>query len=495
VRRSGIRFNADAHPEIALLQVYDGHKKMLGRVPLALADVVVDHNQHVRFAVGYNNDNALAAMWRRDPEAEWTTFQLPGFRAESVIPRSFTADDRGVLFTGVAEGESIEALYHLDPETAAVERLYQHPEADIAGVVLDLQRESVIGVSVQSDKLEYHWLKPDDPAVHVYRMLQRAFAGKSVRITSLTRDGNLAVVFVYSDVNPGDYYLFEIQSKKATHLQTTRSWVDPGLMRPKEPIVVEAKDGVRLNGYLTRPRDGDGPFPLIVLPHGGPHGIRDHWNFDSEVQLLANRGYGVLQINFRGSGGYGMDFVEAGYGEWGGLMQDDITDATRWAIQNGITRADSICIFGASYGGYAALMGVVREPDLYRCAIGHAGVYDLPLMLKEGDTQRFKIGRALLEQILGEDQELLRRRSPVYNAELIEAPVLLIHGKEDWRADYEHAVRMDNALRKAGKSVEFLSLEKEGHGVYDEQTRQETYTRILEFLDRHLGAGAGPSPL
>jgi dipeptidyl aminopeptidase/acylaminoacyl peptidase len=256
-------------------------------------------------------------------------------------------------------------------------------------------------------------------------------------------------------------------------------------MRPKEAIALKARDGLELHGYVTRPA-GDGPHPLVVLPHGGPHGVRDSWEYDPEVQLLAIRGYAVLQVNFRGSGGYGTDFETAGYGEWGAKMQDDLTDATRWAIEQKIAPADRICIYGASYGGYAALMGAAREPDLYRCAIGYAGVYDLPLMWESGDTPDSNFGRAYLERVIGSDTATLRARSPVYNAQSIKAPVLLIHGKEDGRVDYQHAKRMRAALEEHQKKVEWLALGGEGHGIYDEDSRREVYERILQFLDANL---------
>jgi dipeptidyl aminopeptidase/acylaminoacyl peptidase len=224
----------------------------------------------------------------------------------------------------------------------------------------------------------------------------------------------------------------------------------------------------------------------VVMPHGGPHGVRDWWEFDWEVQLLANRGYAVLQVNFRGSGGYGRDFEAAGYGEWGAKMQDDVTDATRWAIEQKIAPADRTCIYGISYGGFAALMGAAREPELYRCAIGYAGVYDLELMWESGDVPDSRRGRAYLERVLGTDVAKLRAQSPVHNAQNIKAPVLLIHGKADGRADYEHAQRMKAALEKNNKKVEWLSLGREGHGIYDENTRREVYERILQFLDANL---------
>jgi dipeptidyl aminopeptidase/acylaminoacyl peptidase len=295
-------------------------------------------------------------------------------------------------------------------------------------------------------------------------------------------------VFVYSDKNPGDYYLFDTQQKKANFLRSTRSWIDIEQMRPMQPIDLVARDGLKLHGYLTQPAD-ECPHPLVVLPHGGPHGVRDVWGFDWEVQLLASRGYAVLQINFRGSDGYGMDFEAAGYRQWGASMQDDLTDATRWAIEQGVTTAERICIYGASYGGYAAMMGAAREPRLYRCAIGYVGVYDLQLMYESGDIPDSRSGIAYLNRVLGDDQADLRARSPVHLASQIEVPVLLIHGKEDWRADYKQAKRMKAALDAQDKSVDWMALSREGHGVYDEETRREVYERILTFLDRHLSKG------
>jgi len=332
-------------------------------------------------------------------------------------------------------------------------------------------------------------LLPDHPATKLRQALQKAFEGNEVRFISRSADGSRAIIFVSSDVAPGEFLLFDTQTKKADMLRAARKWVDLNKMRPKESIELKARDGLTLHGYLTRPA-GPGPHPLIVLPHGGPHGIRDTWHFDDEVQLFANRGYAVLQVNYRGSGGYGMDFEAAGYRQWGASMQDDLTDATRWAIDQKVTTVDRICIYGASYGGYAALMGAAREPKLYRCAIGYAGVYDLQLMYESGDVPNSKSGLGYLNMVLGDNPADLRARSPVARVQEIEAPVLLIHGKEDWRADYKQATRMRTALEKAGKRVEWMSLRGEGHGAYDDDTRLEVYQRMLAFLDKHMGAAA-----
>ncbi len=487
-QRDGIflRQDLDAHPRVARLDVYDGDKQPLHGIPLASAGVLVDQADQVRFGIGPNESGELAVVWKPEPNADWERFDLPGLRESSVVPRAFSPDNRSVFLTGVAEGESLNALYRLDLASATLERLFKHDDAEVEAVVTDLTETEVVGVRVHADKPEYYWLDKNHPAALLHRMLQQAFSGKAVEITSTTDDGRLAVVFVYSDVNPGDYYLFDTETNNADFLYGARRWVDPRRMRPKEPIVVESRDGLSLHGYLTRPYDDAGPYPLIVLPHGGPYNVRDRWHFDWEVQLLASRGYAILQVNFRGSDGYGMDFADAGIREWGGTMQDDLTDATRWAIDEGIAQDGNICLFGGSYGGYAAMMGAVREPDLYACAIGHAGIYDLKLMFETGDIPTWRVGRAYLERVLGGDEELLRERSPVHNAERIKAAVMLVHGKDDERADYKQAERMKEALQAADKPFVWRALGNEGHGIYDEKTREEVYTEILGFLDEHL---------
>lgn len=488
------RQNPDAKPELTRLNVYSGKKSSVAVAPLRRARVLLDQNENVRFAVGLNDSYRSAVSWKPQADAPWTEFSLTGFRAESVIPHRFSADNSTVLLSGVREGERYAALYRLTLQTQKLERVDGFDDADVRGVVADFAGREVVGFWGYRDRRVYKWIDEADPAARLHLSLQRAFAAQDVSVTSLSDDGRLAIVFAHSDTNPGEYFLFDTVARKADVLRYSREWVRPHQMRPKQPISLPARDGVQLHGYLTTPV-GTAPHPLIVLPHGGPHGRRDYWEYDPEVQLLAHRGYAVLQVNFRGSGGYGMDFEAMGYRQWGAAMQDDVTDATRWAIDQKITTADRICIYGASYGAFAALMGVAREPDLYRCAVGFAGVYDLELMFTAGDLTDFNTGRAYLEEVLGTDASDLRKRSPAHNAGAIKAPVLLIHGKQDWRADYDQATRMKSALEKNGKAVEWLVLGREGHGIYDEESRKEVYERVLAFLNKHLPTTSSAEPM
>ncbi|MET0814439.1 MAG: prolyl oligopeptidase family serine peptidase, partial [Pseudoxanthomonas sp.] len=248
---------------------------------------------------------------------------------------------------------------------------------------------------------------------------------------------------------------------------------------------VKARDGMKLHGYLTLPAGKEQPLPMVVLPHGGPFGIFDEWKFDDDSQMLADAGYAVLRLNYRGSGNYGRDYYQAGARQWGRTMQDDLTDATRWAIAQRIADPARICIYGASYGGYAALMGAAREPSLYACAVGYVGVYDLEKMHKD-DTRHSRSWKSWTNDWLGE-RDALGEVSPVNLAADIKAPVFLAAGGQDERAPVEHTRKMEKALQKAGVPVESLYFPSEGHGFFTEPHRREYYTRLLAFPSKTLG--------
>lgn len=257
-------------------------------------------------------------------------------------------------------------------------------------------------------------------------------------------------------------------------------------------VTFTARDGLEIPAYLSVPPGEAKDLPFIVLPHGGPHGPRDYWSWNPEAQFFASHGYAVLQVNFRGSGGLGREFETAGYRKWGREMQDDLTDATLWAVEQGIADPERLCIYGASYGGYAALMGAVREPDLYKCAVGYVGVYDISYMFEEGDylDNDRKASLTIMELFHGTDEADWRARSPVYNVDKIKADLMIVTGKKDRRVPFEHHKRLVKALDEAGKSYETLIENKEAHGFYDVDNRVELYNRMLKFFDRNIGSGA-----
>jgi len=273
-------------------------------------------------------------------------------------------------------------------------------------------------------------------------------------------------------------------------------------MARQEPILFKARDGLEIHGYLTRPMHAPaGKLPLVVAIHGGPFGFRDSWGFNPENQFLASRGYAVLQVNFRGSPGYGPAFERAGWGQWGLKMQDDITDGVSWAIEQGIADPRKVCIYGASYGGYAALMGLIKTPELYRCGIAYAAVADLVGLYRQG-TQRYSNlayyfyadqlnqRRAWFRRAIGGDLDEsgpLSGRSPTHLAERIKAPLLIAHGGRDWTVPYrDHAYLLRNELEKRGRKIDWVFAEQGGHGFVAPPMVGELYRRMEDFLERNL---------
>ena len=470
------RVDPDAATTVAMLDSYDGSSQVIAHLSLRGGKVLVDRDQRPRFVAGRNEQDELAIAWQPEPEGRWTTFAFDGFDAKTLTPVELSADGRSAFFIGRRLREPRKSLYRIDLERETAVQVYSHGDVDVDAAVESLAGDAVLGVRIEPGQPEYHWLDENDSSVKLYASLQRAFPGQSVEITSATADLHQAIALVQSDVNPGDYYLVDTQTRNAQYLRSARSWVDPARMHHKEPIELRARDGMTLHGYLTSPGAGKKPYPLVVLPHGGPYGVRDSWRFDWEAQLLAEYGYAVLQVNYRGSGGYGEDFMRAGFREWGGKMQDDVTDATRWAISKGIAAKNAICIFGTGYGGYAALMGVIRESGLYRCSAAYDGLYDLDLVLARNDPQIAPATRKYLDDILGFDEPTLQARSPVHNVEKIDTPLLIMAAGNPQQIEYRHAGLMEAALKSAGKPVETALVEK----------REDVYQRLLEFLSRHL---------
>ncbi len=320
--------------------------------------------------------------------------------------------------------------------------------------------------------------------------LKKQFTGSLVEIVNFSDDGNFALVSVSSSTHPGEFFRLNLATRKLEFLISRAAWLDGNLLSAKRPVQLKARDGTPLHGYLTLPRGGGGKLaPMVVWVHGGPHGPRDSGDYESDVQILASGGYAVLQVNYRGSGGYGSAFLTAGYGRWGTLMQDDVTDATRWTIEQGIADPKRICIGGASYGGYAALMGAAREPDLYRCAISYVGVHDLRMMFTRGDIPDSSYGESYLKKALGNDMDALYRRSPVSQAGNIKAAVFIAAGGMDERVPPAHAKAMKAALDEAKhQRYEYYVEPREGHGFYDLDNRRKLYDGILRFLEKHIGS-------
>jgi acylaminoacyl-peptidase len=476
-----------SYTEAYEMDVYTGKTKKMATAPLRGASLLADHNQNIRFAVGIDekDEYKIKSFYRDTNKSDW---ELSGtYEAEkgTLFPVAFTKDNKSVYARSSLD-DSIAGLVKLTLGSDDVELLYRNDKVDYDREIWD-QNDNLVGVTVSPDKTKHITLAENNMAKWLDQ-LQQAFPNDTVNITSTTRDEAKLIVYVSSASDPGAFYLFDTKSKQLQFLLNSSPWVDASKMARVEPFTIKARDGVELRGYLTLPKGDAKNLPLIVHPHGGPHGPRDFWRFTPDAQMLANRGYAVLQLNFRGSGGYGRDFQYSGYKKWGREMQDDLTDATNWAVETGLANKERMCIYGASYGGYASLMGVVKEPDLYKCAIGYVGVYSLPMMYEEGDIPANKSGIDFLKDALGEDQADLEARSPAYNVDKIKAALFIVQGAKDVRVPIEQMYSLTNALDKRGYPYELMVKEKEGHGFYKEEHRLELYQRMLKFLELHIGS-------
>jgi len=353
---------------------------------------------------------------------------------------------------------------------------------EIGGLVTSYDRHRLLGVTYHTDRPQYHWFDPERERMQM--LIDRALPEAFNLVVSTTVDERLLVIASESDRLPVSYYLLDRRGPKPELKVIYKPQYAP--LQPMQAIAYTARDGLVIPGYLTLPPGAQGKrVPLILHPHGGPYGIRDEWGFNPEVQFLANRGFAVLQPNYRGSGGYGLKFLNAGRGEWGRKMQDDLTDAVKWAIAQGIADPDRICIDGASYGGYAALAGVVYTPELYRCAVNYVGVSDLAI-LNEHTFDSGRQTREYFEKWILNDRESMRQRSPVNFVERIRVPTLHAYGENDPRVDIKHWTYLKAQLDRFGKTYEFVRVENEGHGFRKEENSVSLYGKVEAFLDKYL---------
>lgn len=484
-------FHSEPWTRAERMDVYTGRRTIVARAPVPRARYSTDNAGVVRFARGAGSDNASKLYHRGDDTAEWTLVSDESKTGRLEWVMGFAADNRTV-YLSVEQAKGPAAVVALDTQTGERREVLRDERVDPGIVLRGFGAGHVpVGAMFLGDGVRTAFFDEDSAEAELYRMLERSFPGLAVRIGSTTSDGKLALVEAWSATNPGDFYLFDIRARKADHVLSRQEWFDPDAMAPVRHVRFTARDGLEIDGLLTTPRGASGKLPLVVVPHGGPFGVFDAWGFDDEAQLLARAGYAVLKANFRGSGNRGRSFLVAGARQWGRTMQDDLTDATRWAIGQGIADEGRICIAGASYGAYAALMGLVREPGLYRCAVGYVGVYDLPRMVAD-DSKFSRASATWLKEWIGEGASLAAN-SPSRLADRIKQPVLLVAGGEDRVAPIEHSRDMERALKRAGVPVGTLYVSTEGHGFYEERNRRAYYSRLLAFLAEHLGGAPASS--
>lgn len=450
------------------------------------ASFTADRAGRLRLRVMHDLDGNPILAYKPDPAGGWQPVP-PSLAGYSMQLLRFDKDNTNA-YALIADAGEPARLYRVDLAKGTRVRLAGRDDMAIAEVMMEGRDGPPFGVRFDAAKPVVEYLDPASDWAGLHAGLMDHFRGQLVSLEDVSRDGKTVLVFAWGDRNPGAWHVWHADEKRLRLVAESRPWLKASQLAPVRPITFTASDGLAVHGFLTAPAS-DGPRPLVVLPHGGPHGPYDRWGYDPDAQFLASRGYGVLQVNYRGSGGRGMDFERKGYRQWGGRMQDDIADGVKWAIAQKLADPQRICSFGASYGGYAAMMQVIRFPELYRCAIGYVGVYDLDVFRKEGDIPDSGTGRRYLEQVIGSDAETIREWSPARNVAGIKVPVMLVQGALDKRVPMDQLNALNRAMSAAGVKAETMVASDEGHGFYSPENRAELYRRIEAFLGRHIGAG------
>lgn len=478
------------------LNVYNGKIIKFASSPMDSGSFLVDHAGKLRYAYGVMNDGSQVA-YRRDGD-QWTQVHQSSRTGGTYLPIGFTADDKQA-YVLKGEGGKPESLWLIDPVTEKGAVVSKNGTVDVSRGVLTFyppnplwsgDGKTLLAVSYDDGIPYWDFVDPANPEDKVFAGLIKAFPGKVVDFSGVSTDGNRILMRVYSDKDPGQVYLFDRKTGQAKFLLSSMEWIKPAEMSPMKPVEVKTRDGMVIHGYLTIPAGSDGKnLPMVLFVHGGPHGVRDVWGWNPDVQLLANRGYAVLQMNYRGSGGYGNQYESAGYRKWGTAMQDDLTDAVRWAESQGIADKNRVCIYGASYGGYAALMSVERAPDLYQCTVGYVGVYDLDVQLTKSDTSYSESGRSYLNAVYPTSVAERHAQSPVYGVDKIKAAIMLVAGEKDVRVPIKNMYELIDRLEAVGKKPEEVVVEKkEAHGFRDVDNNVNLYTKMLAFFGRHIGS-------
>lgn len=474
------------------MNVNTGALITVATAPLDSGGFLVDHNQKVRYASGVMDDLTRITL-RRDGD-RWTEIHRAADTDDIYSPIAFAEDNKRVYFFKSEKGNPGRVVL-IDPETNAETDVSSNPNVSPSDLVWSSDDKTLLAVRYDDGLPSWEFVNKTHPEAKVLAGLIKAFPDKAVGFGGTSRDGRYFLISTYSDIDPGQVYLFDAKEGSAKYLLSSMPWLKSEELSSMQPISYRTRDGATVHGYLTTPRGKQAKnLPLIINPHGGPHGIRDSWSYNEEAQLFANRGYAVLQVNYRGSGGYGQAFQTAGYKKWGTLMQDDLTDAVRWAISQGVADPNRVCIYGASYGGYAALMSAVREPDLYKCTVGYVGVYDLDIQRNDSDTADSESGRSYLRAVQPDTAAERQMQSPAYGTDRIKAGILLVHGAKDVRVPIKHMNFLVSQLAKSGKKPDEIIVEKkEQHGFVNLQNNVNLYTKMLAFFDKYIGPKAQPA--
>jgi dienelactone hydrolase len=462
-------------------------RRLIGDIGVSGMSFMIGADGQAHYAYGDNTAYNYVVYHRE--QNGWSKLSIG---KSAFVPISFAPDNKRIYASYSVDGGP-QSLIEQDEDGGNRKVLAKDSFSNIGDIQWTASPSQPFATITTAGKPEINYIDPNLPAAKLHMALSQKFPGY-VDFIKYSDDGSVLLFEVYSDRDPGTYYLIDTHTFKVSKLFARQPWIDPAHMAERRSLRFKASDGTELEAILTVPRGSDElNLPMVLLPHGGPHGIHDNWFYDDDAQFLASRGYLVLQVNYRGSGGRGRNFLGAGYLQWGTRVQQDMIDGVKWAISQSYADPKRVCVYGASFGGYSAMMTTIRAPGMFKCAVGYSGVYDLAMMYDKGDVQERKSGLNYLRTVIGKDDADLAANSPDKLADKIDVPVLLIHGEDDERAPFAQAKAMRAALDAAHKPYEWMSKPGEGHGFFDEKNNIERYNMLAAFLAKNIGTGVTPS--
>lgn len=470
--------------DVYKLNVKTGETTHVAKNPGNITSWLADRNGNVRVAVA--SDGVAGTILYRDSEKDEFRPFIEVEAGDEVMPVAFSKDNQYIYATSNKGRDKVEVVkYDLKGKE---EVIMSNDEVDVSGILYNADQDKLLYGAYITDKTNYQFF--DEDFEKLFRKIQNKLGvpESELGINDYNKEMTKFIVSVSSDTVYGQYYYYDSTTDELKELATLSPWLNPEELAEMHPISYKSRDGLIINGYLTLPKNKEAKnLPLIVNPHGGPW-ARDMWGFNPEVQLLANRGYAVLQVNFRSSTGYGKEFLQAGNKQWGLKIQDDITDGVQWAIDQGIADPERIGIYGASFGGYATLAGITYTPDLYAAAVDYVGVSNIFTLLNTIPPY-WETMRDMFYERVGhpeKDKELLTAVSPIFHADKIKTPLFVAQGANDPRVNKAESDQIVEALRARGVDVEYMLKDNEGHGFANEENRIEFYNAMVKFFDSHL---------
>lgn len=470
------------------LNIVTGEMTMLAENPGNIQGWMTDHEGKLRAAFAIVDGVNVQIQYRDTEEEEFTPVITTNFK-ESINPAFFDFDNKYVYATSnLGRDKSAVVLFDI-ANGQELEVLYENDDYDVEGVYYSRKRKVITSASFTSWKRERYFF--DEKTKDLFARLEKDLGEYELGISATNDDEDMYIIRTYSDRSLGAYYLYDMEKDKLEKIHEVSPWIDENEMAKVFPIKYTARDGLVIQGYLTLPLgltpETATKLPVVVNPHGGPW-ARDNWGFNPEIQFLANRGFAVLQMNFRGSTGYGKEFWEKSFKEWGLSMQNDITDGVYWLIREGIADKDKIAIYGGSYGGYATLQGIVVTPTLYAAAVDYVGVSNLFTFMQTIPPYWKPLLDMMYEMVGNPEQDSVQfvATSPALNADKIITPLFVAQGANDPRVNIEESNQIVNALKERGVEVEYMVKDNEGHGFRNEENRFDFYRAMEKFLSEQI---------